>query len=239
MGKGLFITGTGTDVGKTVITAGLLRMLRQTGLDAISMKPVQTGCTQTPNGWRVPDLEAHWAAAAFVPDEAEHRLLAPYCYEPACSPHLAARESGCYPEIDVIRESQLDLAGRHDAVLVEGAGGILVPLDASQTMLDLMVALELPVLLVAEAGLGTINHTLLSIHALRDAGLQVAGVVMCATTRPADAAINEDNPIAIAKFAEVTILGRIPYLGDVPDGCDWEAFATGMTGFAEIQALLC
>ncbi len=234
MGKGLFVTGTGTDVGKTVVTAGLLRMLRAADLDAVSMKPVQTGCTPAGKGWRVPDLEAHWAAAAYQPPVDEAPWMSPYCYAPACSPHLAGAATGQYPEIAAIEEAYGALASRHEAVLVEGAGGILVPLDDTHTMRDLMRALRLPVLLVATAGLGTINHTLLSIAALRAADLDVAGVVLSATDPHADRQIHEDNPRTIAAFGEVPILGRIPWIGG-ENGLDWNAFAAGMTGFDTLR----
>ena len=92
---GLFITGTDTDVGKTYVTAGLLRFLREQGADCVPMKPVQTGAV----GGAVPDLDACLAAAGLAPDEAERSLMAPFCYEPPCSPHLAGRMAGEYPSI--------------------------------------------------------------------------------------------------------------------------------------------
>lgn len=235
MTRGIFITGTGTEVGKTVITAGLLHIFRRQGLDMVSMKPVQTGGTPCGDGWAVPDLEAHWRAAEFRPSDDERVLMAPYCYEPACSPHLAGRLAGAYASIPRIRACATELIARHDALLVEGAGGILVPLDETHTNLDLMSALKMPVLLVAHRGLGTINHTLLSVRALRDAGLRLLGVVLNETQNVEPDYITRDNPNAIASFGEVDILGNIDYLGQTPD---WRRFERCMPGLETIRDAL-
>ncbi|NQT87883.1 dethiobiotin synthase [bacterium] len=213
---GLFITGTDTDVGKTYAAAGLLRRLRERDVDAVPMKPVQTGAV----GGGVPDLDACLAAAGLAPDEAERSLMAPFCYEPACSPHLAGRMAGEYPSIPRIVECARGLETLHECVLAEGAGGVLAPLDEALTMLDLMCALDYPVLLVARAGLGTINHTLLSLRALRDAGVRVLGVVFNEATppEPESAFIRADNPRIIAALGDVTVFGTVPY-GGQGDAC--------------------
>ena len=169
---GVFVTGTGTDVGKTVVTAGLLRALREGGVDAAVMKPFQTGCTRrVDGGWHVPDLDFALEVLGWEPTEEERGDLCIYAYEPACSPHLAARMAGEVPEIGCVVDAARRLSERHDVVLVEGAGGILVPVNEEQTMLDVMKALGWSVLLVSRGGLGTINDTLLSVSALRDAGM--------------------------------------------------------------------
>lgn len=210
--RGLFITGTGTGVGKTIVTGGLLYALRTRGKDAISMKPVQTGAVRTATGWDAPDLISHCTLGNLVPSDEERQHMNPYAYVPACSPHLAGRLAGAYPVIGVIEASFQRLAARHDLVLVEGAGGILVPLDEEKTMLDLMKVLALPIVLVAHAGLGTINHTLLSLYALRGAGLDVLGVVFNQPDPEEDTLIIEDNVHTVARLGAVEILGQVPRL---------------------------
>lgn len=230
MKTGLFITGTDTDVGKTIVTAGILRHLRREGIDAVSMKPVQTGAP----GTVAPDLEVHLRAAALSPNEDEMKLMAPYCYEPACSPHLAARMAAQYPELTHIEKCAGTLLDNHDALLVEGAGGVYAPLDESNTMLDMMKALAFPVLLVAHRGLGTINHSLLSIHALRDAGLEVLGIVFNETQQVAEDFIRKDNPGAVSQFGGIEVLGNIDFMSDFNEST-WKIFESCMPGMETIQ----
>ncbi|MDK1021318.1 MAG: dethiobiotin synthase [Candidatus Hydrogenedentes bacterium] len=216
MSRGIFITGTDTDVGKTIVTAGLLRQLRNAGVNAASMKPVQTGAETASDGNLVaPDLMVHQRAAGISVSREERDLMAPYLYEPACSPHLAGRMAGRYPDIGHIKDCAQQLMQRYETLLVEGAGGVYAPLTESETMLDLMRTLAFPVLLVAHRGLGTINHTLLSIDALRAAGLEILGVVFNEVQDVQPDFIKQDNPGAIQSFGKVEILGNIDYLTEL------------------------
>jgi len=236
MRDGLFITGTGTGVGKTIVTAGLLRKLRRAGEDAVSMKPVQTGAEREDGIFVAPDLHVHWEAAELVPPPDEHPLMAPYLYEPACSPHLAARSAGHYPDIAHIKACAVLLLGRHSFLLVEGAGGVLVPLDEEHTMRELMAALGFPVLLVALAGLGTINHTLLSLEALRHAGLNVRGVVLNEAVPEPDASIREDNRDTLERLGGLPVWGPIPYNQSwtAPTEAEWDALESALPDLAWI-----
>ncbi len=216
MSRGVFITGTDTEVGKTIVTAGLLRQLRSAGVNAATMKPVQTGAEESSDGkLTAPDLMVHHKAAGFTPPPDETELMAPYLYEPACSPHLAGRMAGRYPDIGHITDCARQLEARYEVLLVEGAGGVYAPLTESETMLDLMKALGYPVLLVAHRGLGTINHSLLSIEALRGHGLEILGVIFNETQDVEPDFIKEDNPSAIESFGKVAILGNIDYLTEL------------------------
>ncbi len=216
MSRGIFITGTDTDVGKTIVTAGLLRQLRNAGVNAASMKPVQTGAETGSDGNLVaPDLMVHHRAAGMSVSREERDLMSPYLYEPACSPHLAGRMAGRYPDIARIKDCARQLMQRYETLLVEGAGGVYAPLTESETMLDLMKALAYPVILVAHLGLGTINHTLLSIDALRAAGLDILGVVFSEVEDVQPDFIKQDNPGAIQSFGKVEILGNIDYLANI------------------------
>jgi dethiobiotin synthetase len=178
------------------------------------------------------------AAAGLRPKPDEAALMAPLLYKPACSPHLAGRIEGRPVDVDAIIAAAEKLLARHDALIVEGAGGVMVPLNDSATMLDLMAALGLPVLVVAINGLGTINHTLLTLAALRQAKLDVSGVVLNQPDPPArgDEFIRLDNPETIARFGGVAVLGDIPYAGNLAAGnaAGWARAEAGLTGMATI-----
>mgnify|MGYP002640775035 CR=1 FL=1 len=230
--SGYFITATGTDVGKTIVTAGFLRYLRKQGHNAVSMKPVQTGAECIDGQWTAPDLEVHWKAVGVEPSDEMRALMAPFTYEPACSPHLAGRLAGHYPELAPIGDALHQLEAEYDTVLVEGAGGIYAPINETETMLDLMKAVGYPVILVAHRGLGTINHTLLSIEVLRNAGLSIAGVVFNEVEALEPDYIKQDNPVAIEHFGQVPILGNIDYLYDLESDPDkaWAHFEACCVG---------
>ena len=237
LSNAVFITGTGTDVGKTIVTAGILRYLRRAGVDAVSMKPVQTGAERAGDRFIAPDLAVHHAAAGLTPTNDALDVMAPYLYEPACSPHLAGRMANAYPDIDRIVACAEQLCADHECVLIEGAGGILVPLDESVTMLDLMKRLACPVVLVATRGLGTINHTLMSIEVLRHAGLEVLGVVFNETEPVERDFIRQDNPDSVRTFGAVDILGDVDYLQgfDPLSETVWEQFERCMPGLPTIR----
>ena len=131
--------------------------------------------------------------------------MAPYAFRPACSPHLAAARAGVRIDLACITRAARALAAAHDFVVVEGAGGVLVPLDGRLTMVDLMRRLGLPVLLVARTGLGTINHTLLSLLALRENGLAVAGVVFNQSSPGRRGIIERDNVQTVARLGRVAV----------------------------------
>ncbi len=203
--NGLFVTGTDTDVGKTVLSALLLAALRRGGVNAAPMKPVQTGCEGS-----APDLDYALSMASMQASTEEYANMSPYRFEPACSPHLAAERAGAEINIAAVVTAAQALEADHDFIIAEGAGGILVPLNCRDTMLDLMQALKFPVLLAARPGLGTINHTLLSINALRRANLEVAGVVIVQSSPDKPGFIERDNIRTIAAFSGVPVLGSIP-----------------------------
>ena len=209
--SGIFVTGTDTGVGKTLVAAGLLRALREAGADAVPMKPVQTGCVRRHGGLMAPDLEFCLKAAGMVPTAEERARMAPYCFRPACSPHLAAQQAGRVISLARIRGAFRQLQDAHEVVVVEGAGGVFVPIDGRRTMVDLMKTLGLPVVLVGRPGLGTINHTLLSIQALRQAGLTVMAVVLNQTTPGRPGWIERDNRKTIQKMGGVPVLASLGF----------------------------
>jgi dethiobiotin synthase len=234
---GIFVTGTDTGIGKTLITAGVIRWLRAHWIDAVPMKPVQTGAEKRGETLIAPDLEYCLAAAGLQPNADERRLMVPYLYEPACSPHLAGRMAGRYADISVIQQNAKALLRRRQALVIEGAGGIMVPLNEKETTLDLMKNLGYPVILVSRIGLGAINHALLSINTLNTAGLRLLGVVFnqAEPPLPENRFIEEDNPRAVAEFGKVSILGNIGYLEKTLAPAEmWQRFTQAMPGLEEI-----
>ncbi|HEV8257061.1 MAG TPA: dethiobiotin synthase [Casimicrobiaceae bacterium] len=172
MTGGLFITGTDTGVGKTVVACAVLRSWVAQGRRAVGMKPVAAGIAA---GAACNEDVAALAAAGNV--EAPLSVRNPFAFAPAIAPQLAAAEAGVAIDLKRIRAAYEVLAARADCVAVEGAGGVLVPLDARRDMLDIALTLSLPVLLVVAVRLGCLNHALLSAHAIHCRGLAFAGWV--------------------------------------------------------------
>jgi dethiobiotin synthetase len=207
--RGLFVTGTGTGVGKTILTAALLAAMAAAGEPVRAHKPVVTGLDDPPGEWP-PDHELLARATGQTPEE-----VAPERYGPPVSPHLAAALAGerADPErLAAVALTALRAADAQGATLVvEGVGGLLVPLAEHYTVRDLAAELRLPLLIAAAPGLGTINHTLLTLHAARAAGIEVRAVVL--TPWPAQpSAIESSNRETIAQFGdcEVAVLPRVP-----------------------------
>jgi dethiobiotin synthetase len=169
----VFVTGTDTGIGKTVASVALLRALVLSGSRAVGMKPVAAGIDE---GGVSADVIALGAAGNVDAPLADR---SPYAFAPPIAPHLAARDAGVVPDIAVIAAAYGRLAARADVVVVEGAGGALVPLDGRSDMLDIAAALSLPVLLVVGVRLGCLNHALLSAQAIRARGLRFAGWIAC------------------------------------------------------------
>lgn len=212
--RSLFVTGTDTGAGKTFVTAGIVRELRRSGIGAVPAKPVQTGCV---NGY-MEDLEYSLEASGIVPGPKEKRELCPLVYPHPCSPHLAAELAGEGIDTVALSEKMKRLDGRYPCVVAEGSGGVMVPLEKGRTMLDLMSMLGWPVVLVVSDRLGAINHTLLSIAALRSAGLELPGVVMNHLS-PRSGCISLGNRTAIEEYGNIRILGEVPFSpGVFPEG---------------------
>ena len=172
--EGYFVTGTDTGVGKTLVSCTLMFDLRRRHKRVVGMKPVAAGTIATPHGDDNEDVLALRAAATVtVPRELDN----PYCLPLPMSPHLAAHAAGVQIDICELGRRYRELASLADAVVVEGAGGFLVPLSDTHTGADLAQALDLPVLLVVGLRLGCLNHALLTQEAIRSRGLRLAGWV--------------------------------------------------------------
>ncbi|TLZ53525.1 MAG: dethiobiotin synthase [Gammaproteobacteria bacterium] len=172
MARRLFVTGTDTGVGKTVVACALVRGLRELGARVAVMKPVASGATRTPEGLRSADALALIQAAGAT---APYPRVNPYCFEPAISPHIAAKEAMIDVDIGTIRGSFDILARDSDWVVVEGAGGWLAPINESQSMADLALVLEAPALMVVGVRLGCLNHAQLTRSSIEARGVPFAG----------------------------------------------------------------
>ena len=199
--RGYFITATDTAVGKTVVTAGLAASLRARGLDVAVFKPVQSGAlANDPTG-----------DAALLGADCLYSFAAPL------APLVAARAEGTKIELEPILARARELAREHELLLVEGAGGLLVPLAPGLDVADLAAALGLPLIVVARAGLGTVNHTLLTIEAARARGLELTGVVLNGESDESAT----DNATLIEAGSGVRVLAQVPRLADPADAAGY------------------
>ena len=171
---GLFVTGTDTGVGKTLVACALLRAYAGRGLRAVGMKPVAAGAAPGAHGLRHEDVE-NLVAAGNVMAPREH--VNPYCFAPPIAPHIAARQAGVTISFDRIEDSYRALAARAQVVVVEGVGGFCVPLGPGLDTAQLAARLALPVVLVVGVRLGCLNHAQLTADAIAARGLQLAGWV--------------------------------------------------------------
>jgi dethiobiotin synthetase len=203
--RGLFVTGTDTGVGKTAVAAAACAALAARGEVVAAFKPVLTGQDEAPGDWP-PDHEL-LAAAANAGQSPEE--VSPYRFGPPVSPHYAAELAAAALDPARLLDAARAAAARADVLVCEGIGGLLVPITTGYLVRDLAVELGLPVLVAARTGLGTINHTLLTLESARAAGLHVAGVVM--TPWPAEPLpIERSNRVTIERLAGVPVSGLPP-----------------------------
>lgn len=174
MSKAFFVTGTDTEVGKTHVTCLLLKQYAAQGLKVIGMKPIAAGCELENGAWVNEDVQKLIAASNVT---APLDLINPYRFKEPIAPHLAAEKAGVTIEIQTIVNAFKQLQTMADVVIVEGAGGFLVPLNAKANMADLAIALGLPTILVVGLRLGCINHSLLTVEAIKARGLVLHGWV--------------------------------------------------------------
>jgi len=194
------VTGTDTGVGKTWVTARLAEAWTQAGLRVAALKAAESGCRVTREGLVGEDDELLFrAAGSWQPERCR------YLFKPAVAPGVAADDLGTSIDFDLITRQVDTLRSMADRVLVEGAGGWLAPMGESRTVEDLAGCLALPVLIVARAGLGTINHSALTVRAVRASGLEVAAVLL--SVRPDD-----DGPFALSNQTEIERLTSAPVI---------------------------
>lgn len=214
MKKGLFITGTDTGVGKTVIAAAVIRALHAHGINACGMKPIETGCNR--DGDMLYPSDGMFLKSAAGMEEGINNIT-PYCFETPAAPYIASEMEGREIDINVIADKMNSLLERYPAVVVEGVGGLLAPLKKDYFVLDLIKELGLPVVVVARPSLGTINHTLLTVgYALKE-GISVSGIVMNFSRPPDSSPAENTNQLMIRQLSPVPFIGTFPYLDSMED----------------------
>ncbi|MEK4025602.1 MULTISPECIES: dethiobiotin synthase [Sporosarcina] len=209
----LFVTGTDTDVGKTIATTLLISYFADHGLQFTPFKPVQTGAIQQDEDWIAPDVMVYQSAA--------HKQMGrgniEYLFQKPCSPHLAALIEDREIQPTRLSEAVRQLGGIAEGVVIEGAGGLYVPLTGDgYCMIDWMEELDAPVVIVSRAGVGTINHSVLTINTLKSRQIPIAGVLLNDLQQD-EKEIIHDNGEMISKLTGIPIIGVIPHLKNVDD----------------------
>jgi dethiobiotin synthetase len=222
---GLFVTGTDTGIGKTLVACALLRALAGRGRRVVGMKPVAAGAELRDDEWRNEDVDA-LAAASNV--RVELAAANPYLLRLPVAPHIAAHEEGIGMELAVIERAFAALRAVTDLVVVEGVGGFRVPLAPDADSADLAVRLELPVILVVGLRLGCINHALLTAEAIAVRGLRLAGWV--ANRIDPQMAKADENVASLRQWIAAPFLGDVPYLAH-PD-------PAAVAGMLDLEQLL-
>lgn len=205
--RGVFVTGTDTAVGKTRIACALLRAHTASGQRAVGMKPVAAGALPGASGLSNEDVELLRDASNV---RAPRELTNPYCFGPAIAPHLAAAEAGVVIELPRIVAAYAGLSALAEHVVVEGAGGFLVPLGGALSMADIATTLSLPIVLVVGMRLGCLNHALLTCESIQRRGLRLTGWV--ANCIEPDMQRVEHNIAALRERIVAPLLGVVPYV---------------------------
>lgn len=205
----IFITGTDTGVGKTFVATGIAASLKERGICAGVMKPIHTGC-KTRRGRLIPEDSIRLAKSASVDDPID--LITPYTFKKSVAPHVAAIETHTRIDINRIVKSFRILHKRHEYMIVEGIGGVLVPITQGFYVADLIKRLKIPALIVIRPNLGTINHTMLTIHCLRERKIPIKGIVINYSSKGRKTSAEKTLPETIQRLSGLPVLGIIPYM---------------------------
>ena len=220
MAKGFFITGTDTGVGKTVITAALIKAVGLLGLKACGMKPIETGCKTTASSQQpavsskkrtlIPSDGMFLKKMAGMDDSID--LVTPIRFERPLAPLPSSEIEGTSVDFEKIQKAYAALLKNYDVIIVEGIGGLLVPIKRDYFVLDLARDFGLPIIVVTRPGLGTLNHTLLTVNYAIKEGLDVAGIIINYSQPPEGTLAENTNPEVIKKISPVPLIGIFPYL---------------------------
>jgi dethiobiotin synthetase len=207
--KGFFITGTDTGVGKTLVAAAFIKTIQFLGKKVCGMKPVESGCGR--EGEVLIPCDGMFLRQVSHADE-PITLVTPCCLESPLAPMAAAEVDGKDINISGIGRVFSELSGRYEVLVVEGIGGLMVPITKDYYALDLAGELGLPLIVVARPGLGTINHIMLTVHCALKAGLTVAGIVINYGQPPENNLAEQTNPKLLSQISPVPLIGTFPYL---------------------------
>ena len=211
MSKGLFVIGTGTDIGKTYVTGLLLKYLRDNGYNACYFKAALSGAVKNPDGDLIPGDAVEVLSMANLDEDTD--FVVPYVYETAVSPHLASRIEGHPVEMDVVRDAYNKVASKYDYVLMEGSGGIVCPIryegkDSKNNIMleDIINELDLNVVLIADAGLGTINSIVTTYEYLKNRNITVCGIIM---NNYKDEIMEKDNVLMVEHITGIPVIAKV------------------------------
>jgi len=217
MAKGFFVTGTDTGVGKTVIVAALVKSIRLLGYSVCVMKPIEAGCKKSKFKVQkeklIPSDGIFLRKIAGMDDSID--LVTPITFENPLAPMVASAIEGIPVDIDKIQRAYKELSKKYDVVITEGIGGLLVPIKKDYFVLDLARDFRLPLIVVSRPGLGTLNHTMLTVQYAIKEGLTVAGIIINYTRPLKDTIDEETNPEILKQISPVPLIGIFPYLEDL------------------------
>ena len=215
---GIFITGTDTEIGKTVIAGGLAAALKAAGVNVGVMKPIASGGTE--HKGRIVSEDAIFLKRAAQVDDALD-LINPICLRHPLAPSVAAEIEGGSIDLRQIDDAFAELRRRHKFIVVEGVGGIAVPICKNVLVADMAQRFQFPLLIVARPNLGTINHTVLTVEFAKSHSLELRGIVLNASQEGSKGLAEETNPKELARLTHLPILGTVPFderlQGDTPD----------------------
>ncbi len=234
--RGLFITATDTGVGKTMVAGGIARLLTDEGLQVGVFKPIASGCNRGPYGLVSADAEF---LALCIDNADPTTIINPVTYETPAAPIVCEQREDRPVDFEAVASIYKSLCQRKDIIIVEGIGGVRVPVSEGVDVLTLMREFALPVVVIARPNLGTINHTLLTVDAIRAAGLYVAGIVINGFNTATAGVAEETVAEVLRKWTQASILAVVPHdpLSSVEHGklgqvvldalmdCDWETLA--------------
>jgi dethiobiotin synthetase len=210
--KGFFVTGTDTGVGKTVITVALIKAICRLGFTAGGMKPIESGCLQQ-GDVLVPSDGMFIKTIAHMEENIGH--ITPYRFKSPLAPLPASEIEGVTVDFEKIRKAFADLSKKYDVVIVEGIGGLLVPITGNYFVIDMAKDFNLPLIVVSRPSLGTINQTMLTVNYALKEGLQVAGIIINYNQPPDNTLAEATNPEIIKRISPVPVIGILPYLKDL------------------------
>ncbi|MCB2292834.1 dethiobiotin synthase [Clostridium algoriphilum] len=215
MAKGVFIVGTDTDVGKTVVTAGIMHLLRSNGYNATYFKAALSGAFEVDNEIIPGDTKLVCDVSNL---EEAYENITPYVYRASVSPHLAAKLENNPIQIEIIKEKYEYLKKKYDYIIAEGSGGIVCPLIDDErglyTLENLIKDLNMSVIIVARAGVGTINHTVLTVKYIESLGINIKGIII---NNYSESIICDDNIQMIEKLTKVPIIGKLRQIKNLKD----------------------
>jgi dethiobiotin synthetase len=214
MAKGFFITGTDTGVGKTIMAGAIVKALMFLGLRPCAVKPIESGCSRD-GDVLVPYDGMFLKQTAHVDEPLQ--LITPCCFESPLAPLAASDTEMTDVDLNEIRKSYAKLSRKYDAMVVEGIGGIMVPITKDYFVSNLASEFDLPLIIVARPGLGTINHTMLTVHCALREGLRVAGIIINYSRPPEHSLAEKTNAVVLAQICPVPIIGTFPYLKTVDE----------------------